>query len=164
VAKAKADPDDDSKPPNIHELATLLAGSHPAFLALTQRGPAFRCEWKRYSNKSPWVLKVSQGDRTLCTQVPWRPPSRSRLSWASARRRRPWRVACRRRSMRPYGRPSPMWRGGLCVSWSGSRPTSLVSSNWWRSSSIQPATRGRPPWQRIGAAEQGVEPTKPGWG
>jgi hypothetical protein len=28
------------------------------------------CEWKRYSKKSPWVLKVSQGDRTLLYATP----------------------------------------------------------------------------------------------
>ena len=65
MTKAKADPAGESKPPSSRELATLLAASHTAFLALTQRGSAFTCEWKRYSKKSPWVLKVSQGDRTL---------------------------------------------------------------------------------------------------
>lgn len=70
MTKAKADPVGESTPPNSHELATLLAGSHAAFLALTQRGSAFRCEWKRYSKKSPWVLKVSHGDRTLLYASP----------------------------------------------------------------------------------------------
>ena len=70
MTKPKAQPAGESKPPDRQELATLLAGSHDAFLALTQRSPAFRCEWKRYSKKSPWVLRVSQGDRTLLYASP----------------------------------------------------------------------------------------------
>ena len=70
MKKAKADPAGESRPPSSRELATLLGRSHAAFLALTQRGSAFTCEWKRYSKKSPWVLKVSQGDRTLLYATP----------------------------------------------------------------------------------------------
>ena len=70
MRKAKADPAGESKPPSTRELATLLGGSRAAFLALTQRGSGFTCEWKRYSKKSPWVLKVSQGDRTLLYATP----------------------------------------------------------------------------------------------
>jgi hypothetical protein len=69
VRKAKIDPGE-SKPPSIRELARLLGGSHAAFLTLTQRGSAFTCEWKRYGKKSPWVLKVSQADRTLLFATP----------------------------------------------------------------------------------------------
>ena len=67
---AKADPAGDSRPPSSRELAALLGRAHAAFLALTRRGSAFTCEWKRYSKKSPWVLKVSQGDRTLLYVTP----------------------------------------------------------------------------------------------
>jgi hypothetical protein len=70
VRKAKADPAGESKPPSTRELASLLGRSHAAFLALTQRGSAFTCEWKRYGKKSPWVLKVSQADRTLLYATP----------------------------------------------------------------------------------------------
>jgi hypothetical protein len=70
VRKAKADSTGASRPPSTRELTTLLGRSYAAFLALTQRGSAFTCEWKRYSKKSPWVLKVSQGDRTLLYATP----------------------------------------------------------------------------------------------
>jgi hypothetical protein len=70
VRGAKADPAADSKPPTTRELASLLGASHAAFLALTQRGAAFTSEWKRYSKKAPWVLKLSQGDRTLLYATP----------------------------------------------------------------------------------------------
>jgi Protein of unknown function (DUF3788) len=70
VRTVKADPAEESKPPSARELATVLGRSHAAFVALTQRGSAFTCEWKRYSKKSPWVLKVSRGDRTLFYATP----------------------------------------------------------------------------------------------
>jgi hypothetical protein len=70
VRKAKADSPGASRPPSTRELMTLLGRSYAAFLALTQRGSAFTCEWKRYSKKSPWALKVSQGDRTLLYATP----------------------------------------------------------------------------------------------
>jgi hypothetical protein len=70
VRNAKAAPADESKPPSKRELASLLGKSHTAFLALAQRGSAFTGEWKRYGKKSPWVLKVSQGDRTLFYATP----------------------------------------------------------------------------------------------
>ena len=65
-----ADPAAESKPPSARELAAQLGPSHAAFLAVTQRGAAVTCEWKRYGRKSPWVLKVSQGDRTLFYATP----------------------------------------------------------------------------------------------
>jgi hypothetical protein len=70
VREAKRDPTGEDKPPSTHELASLLGSSQAAFLALTQRGSTVRCEWKRYSKKSPWVLKVSQGKRTLFYVTP----------------------------------------------------------------------------------------------
>jgi hypothetical protein len=57
-------------PPSPRELALLLGRSHSAFLALTQRGSAVTCEWKRYGKKAPWVLKVSRADRTLFYVTP----------------------------------------------------------------------------------------------
>ena len=65
MIKAKAVPDSVAKPPTTRELTTLLGESYAAFLALTRRRPSVSREWRRYSKKSPWVLKVSQGDRTL---------------------------------------------------------------------------------------------------
>jgi hypothetical protein len=70
VTKAKPVSLDVARPPTIRELTTLLGESYVAFRALTQRGAAVTCEWKRYSKKSPWVLRVSQGDRTLFYATP----------------------------------------------------------------------------------------------
>jgi hypothetical protein len=70
VTKAKPVVADAAKPPSTRELTTLLGESYAAFRALRQRGAAVTCEWKRYSKTSPWVLKVSQGDRTLFYAAP----------------------------------------------------------------------------------------------
>ena len=70
MTKAKADPANHDKPPSARELTSLLGRSHNAFVALTQRGAAVTREWRRYSKKSPWVLKVNQGDRTLFYAAP----------------------------------------------------------------------------------------------
>jgi hypothetical protein len=70
VTKAKPVPLDVARPPTARELTTLLGESYAAFRALTKRTAAVTCEWKRYSKKSPWVLKVSQGDRTLFYATP----------------------------------------------------------------------------------------------
>jgi hypothetical protein len=64
------DSEDGSTPPTARELAELLGPSHAAFLALTQRGPAATCEWKRYGKASPWTLKVSEAGRTLFYATP----------------------------------------------------------------------------------------------
>jgi hypothetical protein len=60
----------EDKPPAAAELSALLGGAYEAFLTLTKRGSGATCEWKRYSKKSPWVLKVSQRDRTLFYVTP----------------------------------------------------------------------------------------------
>lgn len=60
----------DSRPPSAREVATLLGRSHAAFVALTRRWSGVTCEWKRYTKNSPWVLKVSQGERTLLYATP----------------------------------------------------------------------------------------------
>lgn len=70
MTRAKPVPSEKAKPPTNHELTALLGESYAAFLALTQRGSSVTCEWKRYSRTSPWVLKVSQGDRTLFYATP----------------------------------------------------------------------------------------------
>ncbi len=67
--EAKPAPADDTKPPSTSDLAVLLGKSHAAFLALTRRATA-TCEWRRYSKKAPWVIRVSQGDRTLFYVTP----------------------------------------------------------------------------------------------
>jgi hypothetical protein len=70
VKKAKDDPVVDRRPPSAREIATLLGRAHAAFVALTHGRAGVTCEWKRYSKSSPWVLKVSQGDRTLLYAAP----------------------------------------------------------------------------------------------
>ena len=67
--KAKPEPAEHASPPSTRELAALLGTSHAAFRALTRRATT-TCEWRRHSNTSPWVLKVSQGDRTLFYVTP----------------------------------------------------------------------------------------------
>ena len=54
----------DAKPPTASDVAALLGKSHAQFQVLTQR-PGAVCEWRRYSKTAPWVVKVSEGDRTL---------------------------------------------------------------------------------------------------
>jgi hypothetical protein len=56
--------------PSADELAVLLGKSHSAFQALTHDRGGATCEWKRYSKKAPWVMKVSEGDRTLFYLTP----------------------------------------------------------------------------------------------
>lgn len=70
MSTAKQIPPSTARPPTTRELTTLLGDSYAAFLALTQRGPAVSRDWKRYSKQSPWVLKVSQRDRTLFYATP----------------------------------------------------------------------------------------------
>ena len=54
----------DAKPPAASDVAALLGRSHAQFQALTGRAGGV-CEWRRYSKTAPWVVKVSEGDRTL---------------------------------------------------------------------------------------------------
>ncbi len=62
-AHASAAPDDD-------ELVSLLGRSHAAFQALVHDRTGLTCEWKRYGKNAPWVLKVSEGERTLYYLIP----------------------------------------------------------------------------------------------
>ena len=55
---------DDTKPPSASDVAALLGKAHNHFQVLTSR-PGAACEWRRYSTNAPWVVKVSEGDRTL---------------------------------------------------------------------------------------------------
>lgn len=64
MARAKSVPGNADKPPTTREITTLLGESYATFRALTERGSAVTREWKRYSSKSPWVVKVSEGERT----------------------------------------------------------------------------------------------------
>lgn len=55
----------ESHPPTESEMAAALGEMYPAFQALVGRAGPGAAEWRRYSLKSPWVLKVSQGKRSL---------------------------------------------------------------------------------------------------
>lgn len=61
---------EDSEAPSADELARLLGKSHTAFRAIASDRAGATCEWKRYSKKAPWVLKVSEGRRTLFYLTP----------------------------------------------------------------------------------------------
>ncbi len=52
-------------PPSESELAAVLGEAYSAFQALLSSHGETVSEWRRYSKKSPWVLKVSLGKRGL---------------------------------------------------------------------------------------------------
>lgn len=70
MSKAKPDSSQDGRAPSAEELASLLGTSHGAFEALAHAGAGVTREWKRYSKKAPWALKVSAGERTLFSLTP----------------------------------------------------------------------------------------------
>ena len=70
MPKAKPGSTQVGSAPSADELAVLLGKSHGAFQALTHDRGGATCEWKRYSKKAPWVMKVSEGDRTLFYLTP----------------------------------------------------------------------------------------------
>lgn len=70
MAKAEPGSAHDSGSPGDDELVHLLGRSRAAFQALTHDRAGVTCEWKRYSKKGPWVLKVSEGERTLFYVIP----------------------------------------------------------------------------------------------
>jgi hypothetical protein len=70
VPRAKEDPGQDPRAPASGELAKLLGKSHEVFQALACGRVGTACEWKRYGKNAPWVLKVSQGERTLFYLTP----------------------------------------------------------------------------------------------
>ncbi len=70
MAKTEPSSAHDSGAPGDDELVNLLGRSHAAFQTLAHGRSGVTCEWKRYSKKGPWVLKVSEGDRTLFYLVP----------------------------------------------------------------------------------------------
>lgn len=62
----------DAKPPTPEQLAATLSRAHNAFVTLTERGRDVTREWRRYKVDTPWVLKVSEGKRTLFYATPKR--------------------------------------------------------------------------------------------
>jgi len=65
VKKAKIATAVEASPPAPSELRKMLGGAHGAYQALKSMHDGSTCEWKRYSKKGPWALKVSRGERTL---------------------------------------------------------------------------------------------------
>ena len=51
--------------PSETEMAAMLGDTYAAFQALVNRDGKGTAEWRRYTKQSPWVLKVSEGKRTL---------------------------------------------------------------------------------------------------
>jgi hypothetical protein len=70
MAKAKSGTGQDGGAPSATELASLLGKSCGAFQALAHDRAGATCEWKRYSNNAPWVVKVSEGERPLYYLTP----------------------------------------------------------------------------------------------
>ena len=70
MAKATSSSAHDSWPPGDDGLANQLGRSHEAFQTLAHDRAGVTCEWRRYSKKGPWVLKVSKGERTLFYLIP----------------------------------------------------------------------------------------------
>ena len=65
VRQAKAIAPTTTKPPSESALASLLGDAYQAFRALVEPGDGAVGEWRRYSKRSPWVMRVSQGKRPL---------------------------------------------------------------------------------------------------
>jgi hypothetical protein len=70
MAKIQPNSAHDSGAPGDDELVNLLGRSYAAFQALAHGRAGVSCEWKRYSKKGPWALRVSEGERTLFYLVP----------------------------------------------------------------------------------------------
>lgn len=68
--KAKPRLDVEDEAPRVDEIVGRLGRAKTAFLALTHHRAGATCEWKRYGKKSPWVMKVSEGGRTLFYVTP----------------------------------------------------------------------------------------------
>lgn len=54
-----------ANPPTESEMKAVLGEVYAPFQALVERAGAGASEWRRYTKNSPWVLKVSQGKRSL---------------------------------------------------------------------------------------------------
>jgi hypothetical protein len=53
------------RPPKSPELAKQLGRAHGAFRKLSEGRAGAVAEWKRYGKTAPWVLKVTEAERTL---------------------------------------------------------------------------------------------------
>jgi hypothetical protein len=62
---ANIHPQDSSAPPTDADLATMLGSAKPALDALVSGSPGRIAEWRRYSSKSAWILRVCQGKQPI---------------------------------------------------------------------------------------------------
>lgn len=53
------------QPPSESEMRAVLGEAYPAFQVLVGGARPATAEWRRYTKKSPWVLKVSERKRSL---------------------------------------------------------------------------------------------------
>jgi hypothetical protein len=53
------------KPPSESEMRAALGEAYPAFRDMVARAGPGAAEWRKYTKSSPWVLKVSDGRRSL---------------------------------------------------------------------------------------------------
>jgi kynureninase len=63
MSKKTSTPAPDHAPPSKRQVAALLGGAHAAYRALAERGDGAVAEWRQYTKKSPWVVRVSKGAR-----------------------------------------------------------------------------------------------------
>jgi len=65
MVAAKIPPTVAAHPPSDTELRSVLGEAYAAFQDLVGRAGPGAAEWRRYTKNSPWVLKVTQGKRSL---------------------------------------------------------------------------------------------------
>lgn len=53
------------EPPSESEMRTALGEAYPVFRDMVARAGPGAAEWRKYTKNSPWVLKVSDGKRSL---------------------------------------------------------------------------------------------------
>src|SRR5512141_1358530 len=53
------------QPPSDTEMEAVLGDAYAGFRTLVEEAGAGAAEWRRYTKNSPWVLKVSEGKRSL---------------------------------------------------------------------------------------------------
>ena len=121
----------DAKPPAVSDVAALLGKSHAQFQVLTGRPGAVR-EWRRYGKTAPWVVKVSEGDRTLFYITP--KPEHFEVTVVLGERAVAAALAGRvgKSCTRPYARRKPTLRVGQFVCLSGPRQMCKQSRTSWQ--------------------------------
>ena len=63
--KTKNRPQDASAAPTDADLAAMLGPAQAALEALVAGVPGRIAEWRKYTAKSPWILRVSQGKKPI---------------------------------------------------------------------------------------------------